>query len=448
METRLADWIRDTSDGQEAEAILRSCVHCGFCTATCPTYQLLGDELDGPRGRIYLIKQLLEGQPATARTQQHLDRCLTCRSCETTCPSGVKYHRLLDIGRHVLTERQPRPLGQRLVRQLLAESLTRPALFSTAVKLGQFFRPLLPATLSDALPPPPGRDTRRRQESLTDHDKNDTPTRRVLMLAGCVQPALAPSINRAAQRVLGFLGIAAIEAPKAACCGALRHHLDHQAAALDDMRQLIDQWWPFIHNGTVDAIIVTASGCGAQIKDYGLLLGHDPAYAAKAARVSELCRDIGDFLNDQTEALAALLTPSGQSSGVDGEAAATGSSTRLPRLAVHTPCTLQHALQRRGDIERLLAAAGYELTPVAETHLCCGSAGTYSLLQPELSTALRNRKLDALIHGPAAPPAHRTAATDRPEIIVTANIGCLSHLQAGSPLPVRHWIELLAERLP
>ncbi|HET6720026.1 MAG TPA: glycolate oxidase subunit GlcF [Rhodocyclaceae bacterium] len=433
METRLADWIRDTADGQEAEAVIRSCVHCGFCTATCPTYQLLGDELDGPRGRIYLIKQLLEGREATAKTQLHLDRCLTCRACETTCPSGVKYHRLLDIGRHVLSERLPRPPGQRLVRRLLAAGLTRPRLFAAAVRLGLFLRPLLPAALGDKLPA----GERGRPGRASAPPAPPPATRRVLLLAGCVQPALAPSINQATRQVLAALGIDAIEAPHAGCCGALRHHLDQQDAALDDMRRLIDHWWPFIHNGAVEAIIVTASGCGAQLKDYGQLLRHDPHYAAKAVRVSELCRDVGDYLGEQAAALNGLLQQ-------------TAAPTPATRVAVHTPCTLQHAMQRRGDIERLLRSAGYALTPVGETHLCCGSAGTYSLLQPALAKTLRDRKLDALLSG--AGPADATGReigqySRSPQVIVSANIGCLSHLQSGTNLPVRHWIELVADRL-
>jgi glycolate oxidase iron-sulfur subunit len=426
METRLADWIRDTADGREAEAILRACVHCGFCTATCPTYQLLGDELDGPRGRIYLIKQVLEGREATAKTRLHLDRCLTCRSCETTCPSGVKYHRLLDIGRKVLAEKLPRPGGEELKRRVLAEGLTRPALFGAALALGRLAKPILPAGIGDKIPALGAR--------VDGPAAMPNASRRVLMLAGCVQPGLAPSINVAARRVFAALGIDAVEIPEAGCCGAVRFHLDRQDAARQDIRRLIDRWWPWVEHGSVEAIIVTASGCGAQVKEYGEILADDPAYAVKAAKVSALARDVGDFLDGEAAGIATLLRP------------ASGAPLRV---AVHTPCTLQHALKRRGDVERLLAAAGYALTPVAEPHLCCGSAGTYSLLQPEISQRLRDRKLDALLDPEAAHRQHsgQGARGGSPQVIVTANIGCLTHLQSGTETPVRHWIELIADLL-
>jgi glycolate oxidase iron-sulfur subunit len=406
METHLAAFIRDTPDGREAEAILRACVHCGFCTATCPTYQLLGDELDGPRGRIYLIKQMLEGRPVTKKTQLHLDRCLTCRACETTCPSGVNYHRLAEIGRRVAEELLPRSGLDAAKRMALREGLTRPALFAAAVALGRAARPLLPAALAGKVPPKP------------EGDPSWPPlrhVRRMLVLEGCVQPALAPSINAAAARVLDAVGISLIRAPKARCCGALRYHLNAQVAALDDMRRLIDAWWPEIESGA-EAIVVTASGCGAQIADYGHLLAHDPAYAEKAARVSALARDVSLVVAAESERLAPRLE-----------------KATSVAVAFHAPCTLQHALKVRGVVEGLLKAAGYHLTPVADTHLCCGSAGTYSLLQPELSQRLRENKLAALAAG-------------EPQLIATANIGCLTHLQ-GSELAVRHWIELIAERL-
>jgi len=409
MDSRVTDTLRQTRAGQIAEDILRKCVHCGFCTATCPTYQLLGDELDGPRGRIYLIKQLLEGKEVTARTQLHLDRCLTCRSCETTCPSGVQYAHLLDIGREVLAAQLPRPRAEALKRRLLRAGLTRPRLFGTAIRLGRMLRPLLPSGLADKLPrPAPGAS--RGKPAGGRHP------RRMLLLAGCVQPALAPNINAATMRVFDRLGIELFEEAKAGCCGGVRFHLDDQAGAKLDMRRNIDAWWPHVEAG-VEAIVVTASGCGVQVRDYAHVLADDTVYAEKAAKISALCRDPSEVLCAERAALLSLL-PDDQ--------------PLRERLAFHAPCTLQHGLQIRGVIEDLLQAAGFVLTPVADAHLCCGSAGTYSLLQPELSVQLRNRKLAALDAG-------------GPLLIATANIGCLTHLQAGSMLPVRHWIELMDE---
>jgi glycolate dehydrogenase iron-sulfur subunit len=399
MQTELADFIRDTPEGREADAILRKCVHCGFCTATCPTYQLLGDELDGPRGRIYLVKQVLEGKPATARTRLHLDRCLTCRACETTCPSGVEYGRLADIGRGIVEAQVPRPPWQRALRAALAFALPRPRLFAALLRFGAAFRWLLPG-----LVPAPAAKA------------GDWPAprhpRRMLALAGCVQPALAPRINAATARVLDRMGVSLVEAPGAGCCGALRFHLNDQEAGRDDMRALIDAWWPYVERGEVEAIVVTASGCGATVKEYGHLLAHDPAYRDKAARIAALARDPSEVLDAQ----------------------AIPERTGLARIAFHAPCSLQHGQQLRGATEALLARAGFELTPVPEAHLCCGSAGTYSILQPALSRELRRRKLAALQRG-------------RPVGIVTANIGCLTHLQGAAGVPVCHWIELLDEAL-
>ena len=409
MQTQLADFIRDTPEGREAEEILRKCVHCGFCTATCPTYQLLGDELDGPRGRIYLIKQVLEGAEPTEKTRLHLDRCLTCRSCESTCPSGVHYSRLLDIGRHVVDERVPRHGSDALTRRVLREFVPRPRLFGLAMKAGQAVRGLLPKTLQAKVPE--ARAAGRWPEPRH--------ARRVIALAGCAQPSMAPSINTAAARVLDALGISMVEAAGAGCCGAVRFHLNDQDGARDDARRNIDAWWPSIESGSVEAIVMTASGCGVQVKDYGHLLQHDPAYADKATRVAELTRDIGEVVADESEALAAVLA-----------------ARNLPRqpLAWHAPCTLQHGQRIRGTVEGLLAAAGFELTPVRDAHLCCGSAGTYSILQPELSGRLRANKLDCLLEGGAG-------------MIASANIGCITHLQAGTGTPVRHWIELIDARL-
>lgn len=407
MDIRLADFVRHTRAGQQAEEILRKCVHCGFCTATCPTYQLLGDELDGPRGRIYLIKQMLEGNPVTEKTRLHLDRCLTCRACETTCPSGVNYSHLLDIGRQIVEQKLPRKGAEALTRTLLREVLPRPALFGPVVKLGQMLRPLLPSALADKLPP----DAQGTAKAWP----TSRHQRRMLVLAGCVQPSLAPNINVAMARLLDKLGISLFEEVRAGCCGALRLHLNDQDAAKDDMRRNIDAWWPHVEAG-IEAIVVTASGCGVQVRDYGHALADDAVYAEKALKISALCRDPSEVLAHHLEPLLVLL----------------GSPAKRGKLAFHSPCTLQHGLKIRGTIESLLLAAGYELTAVADGHLCCGSAGTYSILQPALSKQLRQNKLSALNAG-------------LPLLIATANIGCLSHLQAGSVLPVRHWIELIDE---
>jgi glycolate oxidase iron-sulfur subunit len=396
MQTELADFIRDTPQGREADAILRKCVHCGFCSATCPTYQLLGDELDSPRGRIYLIKQALEGAPVTASTRLHLDRCLTCRSCETTCPSGVQYGRLADIGRAVVEERVPRGPWETAKRAALAFALPRRALFTALLRLGRLFSFLFPG-LVPAPAPAAGAWPAPRH------------ARRMLALAGCVQPALAPRINAAAARVLDRCGISLIEAPGAGCCGALRFHLNFQEQGRDDMRVLIDAWWPYVERGEVEAVVTTASGCGATVKEYGHLLAQDPAYREKAARISAIAKDLSEVVQS-------------------GAGAGTGTG----RVAFHSPCSLQHGQQIRGNIESLLEQAGYQLTPVPDAHLCCGSAGTYSILQPALSGQLRSLKLSALQGG-------------RPAVIATANIGCLTHLGAAAEVPVRHWIELLDE---
>ena len=409
MQTHLADFIRDTPDGRTADAILRKCVHCGFCTATCPTYQLLGDELDGPRGRIYLMKQLLEGAEVTAKTQLHLDRCLTCRACETTCPSGVEYHRLVDIGRAVVAERVARPLGTRLLRFALREFLPRGWLFGPAYKLGQLFRPLLPAALkAKVLPGKKSVSAIRR-----DHPRT------MLMLAGCVQPAMSPNINAATARLLDRLGIATIEAEGAGCCGAVRLHLDDHDGARMDARRNIDAWWPHVEAGA-EAVVVTASGCGAHVREYAHLLEADPDYARKAARVTLLARDVAEVLAAEKDGLLRLLEKS--------------VSAGRRALAFHSPCSLQHGLKVRGVAEELLQAAGFALTPVADAHLCCGSAGTYSILQPELSLKLRTNKLACLQAG-------------APAAIASANIGCIAHLQAGTQTPVRHWVELLDEAM-
>jgi glycolate oxidase iron-sulfur subunit len=403
VQTQLADFIRDTPEGREAETILRKCVHCGFCTATCPTYQVLGDDLDSPRGRIYLMKRALEGAPVTEKTRLHLDRCLTCRACETTCPSGVRYGRLVDIGRAVLEERTTRRPLERLARSALGFVLPRRRLFSFLAACGRLVRPLLPNALKAKLPPrvaPAGGWPAPRH------------ARRMLALAGCVQPGLAPSINAAAARILDRLGISLIEAPGAGCCGALRFHLNYQEEGRDDMRALIDAWWPLVERGDVEAIVTTASGCGVTVKDYVHLLREDPRYREKAAKVSALAKDL-------VEVVAFEALPQGLARG---------------RVAFQSPCTLQHGQQIRGAVEARLARAGFELTAVRDAHLCCGSAGAYSLLHPDIAGELKSRKLACLEEG-------------SPDWIATANIGCLSHLQDGARVPVRHWIELLDEAL-
>jgi len=411
MQTNLADFIKDTPEGVEAEAILRACVHCGFCTATCPTYQLLGDELDGPRGRIYLIKQVLEGAEPTRKTQLHLDRCLTCRNCESTCPSGVKYGRLVDIGRKVVERRVARSLGNRLKRTTLKEFLPRGALFKPAFRAGQAVRALLPNGLRDKLQParPAGPWPTREH------------ARKMLVLDGCVQPAMAPAINAASARVLDALGVQLIAAPRAGCCGAVRFHMNDQDGGLDDMRRNVDAWWPYVERGQVEAIVMTASGCGVTVKEYGHLLGHDPAYAAKAAHISALTRDLSEILPEFEGELAARF--------------AARTAGRIPeRVAFHPPCTLQHGQQIRGKVEGVLRAAGVDVVLCADSHLCCGSAGTYSMLHPDIAHRLRERKLVNL------------AATGAGEI-VSANVGCISHLQSGTTMPVTHWIELVDRAL-
>ncbi len=408
MQTALADFIRDTPEGREADAILRKCVHCGFCTATCPTYLLLGDENDGPRGRIYLMKQALEGQEITDKTRLHLDRCLTCRACETTCPSGVQYGRLLDIGRKLVEEKTARPAWERVKRRALAAVLPRRFLFAALLALGRLARPFLPERLAEKVPastPAAGAWPALRH------------ARKMLALAGCVQPALSPGINAAAARVLDRIGISLLEAKGAGCCGALRFHIGYQKEGLADMRALIDRWWPMIERCGVEGIVMTASGCGAVVKEYAHLLSHDLAYAAKAEKISAMTRDVCEVIDAEFGRIEPILAK--------GERV---------RLAFHPPCTLQHGQNIKGVTESVLARAGFELTSVPDSHLCCGSAGTYSILQPELAERLKKNKLTALASG-------------EPRLIATANVGCQMHLAAGAALPVRHWIVALEERL-
>jgi len=407
MQTNLSPEFKNTARGETAEEILRTCVHCGFCNASCPTYQVLGDELDGPRGRIYLIKQLLEGAEAGRSTQVHLDRCLTCLNCETTCPSGVKYGQLVAIGREVIEERVARPPAERAQRWLLREGLTS-RLFRPALKVGQLMRGLLPAALRHHVPPPSG--------PAADALPTRTHLRKVLLLAGCVQPALRPNINSATARVLDACGIETLVAQGAGCCGALREHLGDSAGHLENARRNVDVWWPWVESGAVEAIIMNASACGLAVKHYGDALRDDPSYRQKAARVSAIARDLSELLPDLVVGLEGKLRP------------------LAGRIVLHPPCTLQHGQRLRG-IAAQLGSLGFDmcLAP-SESHLCCGSAGTYSVLQPQIARELRDRKLEHLL-------------AVQPVAIASANIGCIQHLQSGTTLAVRHWIEFLDDAL-
>lgn len=404
MQTNLSESMKALPRAQEAESILRSCVHCGFCNATCPTYQLLGNELDGPRGRIYLIKAMLEGEAATAKTQAHLDTCLSCRSCETTCPSGVDYHSLLDIGRDELERQVKRPIGQRILRSGLRQVLPNRIVFSALFKLGRLARPLLPPSAQEKIP---ARQVSPKSRPTTQH------ARKVLMLEGCAQATLSPNTNAAAARVMDKLGLSVINTRQAGCCGAMDYHLNAQSKGLERARRNIDAWWPAIQDGAL-AIVQTASGCGAFVKEYADLLRDDPIYAERARRVSALAKDLSEVLN--AEPLNDLRVNADK------------------KVAFHCPCTLQHAQKLSGAVERILQRLGFDLASVSDGHLCCGSAGTYSITQPQLSRQLRDNKLDALeANGPAR--------------IVTANIGCQVHLDAAGRTPVSHWIELVEDAL-
>lgn len=400
MKTDIVQTYLNTPDGQEAQEILRTCVHCGFCTATCPTYQELNDERDGPRGRIYLIKQLLETDEVTEKTRTHLDRCLTCRSCETTCPSGVKYGRLVDIGRGIIEKKLPRPAGQQLMRWGLRKVLPHAKLFGPILSVGQLVKPILPGMLGKKVPP-------KRTSSPWPSQRHE----RVMMaLAGCAQSSASPNTNASTARVLDKLGITLVEAPDAGCCGAVSYHLSAHDEGLDFMRRNIDAWWPAVEAGC-EAIVMTASGCGSMVQEYGHLLRHDTVYADKAMRISELTKDIGEILLNED---LSVLKP----------------NTQGEKLAFHCPCSLQHAMKQSGVVEKVLEKVGFDLAKTKNKHLCCGSAGTYSILQPELSQRLLKNKLEAL-------------TIDNPTQIVTANIGCQLHLETGAKVPVNHWIELV-----
>ena len=404
MQTNLAEWARDSKLGQEADDILRRCVHCGFCTATCPTYQVLGDELDSPRGRIYLIKEVLEGKEPTQATQQHLDRCLTCRNCETTCPSGVQYGHLVDIGRQIVEEKVERPMMQRLQRTLLRKGLVSP-LFAPAYKLGQSLRGLLPQALQRKIV------EARPAGSIP---QTQSHVKQVLLLAGCVQPTMMPTIDAATIRVLDRLGIGTQVVAGAGCCGALNFHLDDQETARSQMRANIDAWLPYVESGKIEAIVMNASGCGAMVAEYAHHLRDDPVYAPKAAKIVALVRDVAQVVGPYADQLVAHID-----------------AAKLPKRPVfHPPCTLQHWQGLRPASEQLLTQLGMSLQPFTESHLCCGSAGAYSVLQPEISTSLRDRKL-----------GHLKAA--QPDVMLSSNIGCIGHLQSGTDTPVRHWIEVV-----
>ena len=414
MQTQLAPQFANTPEGIEAARILGKCVHCGFCTATCPTYQLLGDELDGPRGRIYLIKQIAEGQAPTEKTRLHLDRCLTCRNCESTCPSGVQYGNLVDIGRKWAEENTPsRPIGERITRWALKEGLTKPALFNSAMSLGRLVRPFMPSGMKRKIPLVKNKVL---DSQINPYARpNAHHARKMLILEGCVQPGMLPNINSATARVLDALKIQLLSAPSATCCGALRYHLNDQVGGLDNAKQNIDAWWPMVESG-IEAIIMTASGCGVMVKDYGHLLANDAAYATKAKKISELTKDISEVMANLQNELVALI-------GTD----------QKPGVVYHPPCTLQHGQQIRGKVEGLLSSLGIGVRLCNDSHLCCGSAGTYSVTQPELSEQLRKNKLQNL-----------TVACEESgaDVIVSGNIGCITHLQQDEK-PVLHWIEIV-----
>jgi len=404
MQTNITEAFLKTSQGKEAESILRSCVHCGFCTATCPTYQLLGDELDSPRGRIYLIKQVLEGNEATTKTRSHLDRCLTCRACETTCPSGVRYGRLVDIGREIVEQDVPRTAIENTSRYLLRQLIPYPKRFAPLLKIGQIFRPVFPQAMQTKIP---------KIQKSGDWPAQ-TQQRKMLVLEGCAQQVVTAQTNVSTAVVLNKLGIQLITADKAVCCGAVSHHLSATKEAKDFIRQNIDAWWPFITDG-IEAIVVTASGCGVMLKDYAHIMQDDIDYADKANRITELAKDISEIL--QGEDFSGLNTTPQKNS-----------------VSFHSPCTLQHGLKLSGVVENILQQVGYDLKHVDDSHLCCGSAGTYSVLQPKLSKQLLANKITAL-------------QNNQPDIIATANIGCQMHLDTKASVPVKHWIELVEKAL-
>jgi glycolate oxidase iron-sulfur subunit len=411
MKTNIINDFLQTHDGEQANKILRSCVHCGFCNATCPTYQLLGDELDGPRGRIYLIKQTLEGREPTRETQKHLDRCLTCRNCESTCPSGVQYSHLLNIGRALVNEKVARSIGQKSLHTVLRKTFLSPLTFGTLIKTGQLFRPLLPNKIKRSIP----------EKEKRVHFDNVSHVRKVLLVAGCVQSSLKPNIDTAARVVFDKLNIECVETPAAGCCGALSHHLNAEAEAMQIIKKNIDSWWPLVENKAIEAICMTASGCGVAIKEYAQLLASDKNYADKAKAISELYKDPAEIVSQElnnTENNASTQLANTISNSVQNK-----------NVAFHPPCTLQHGMKLNNLIEPILRQCGFTVHAFKDKHLCCGSAGTYSITQKTLSQQLLANKLGHIKKVDA-------------DMIVTANIGCQLHLQSGTATPVKHWLEL------
>ncbi len=400
MQTQLAEFVKFREDHDELQAILRSCVHCGFCNATCPTYQVTGNELDGPRGRIYLLKQMLEGEQVGSITQQHLDRCLNCLSCETSCPSGVKYGRLLDLGREMVDKKVPQSFSRQIIGKLMLLIFPYKHRFKSVMILARFFRPLLPGVFKKKI----AKLVKIKPWPQAVHN------RKVLLLPGCVQPSLHPEIDVAAALVLDKLDISLVSVESSQCCGALSYHLSAHEQAKSFARTNIDACWPYIEQN-VEAIIMTSSGCGVMLKDYVTLLQYDDEYAEKATVFSNKCKDISELLLN--EDLSVL-------------------GRKNEKIAYQSPCTLQHGQKLNGVVEGILQKRGYSLAAVEDAHLCCGSAGVYSLLQPAMSEQLKQNKLLAL-------------QKHQPGLIATANIGCLMHLQNSTQARVVHWLELLNE---
>jgi glycolate oxidase iron-sulfur subunit len=410
MQIKIAPAFEHEQDIGTVKSIINKCVHCGFCTATCPTYQVLGDELDGPRGRIYLMKEMVEGAAVTSKTQIHLDRCLTCRNCESTCPSGVRYGRLVDIGRRYVESRVGRPTWQKLHHWLIRETLSRRGLFSFLLGMARFLRPIMPSAMQKKIQvvPPAG--------AWPSPDSARSAKRQMLLHLGCVQPALMPNVDAATARVFDKLGVALITTTEAGCCGAIRQHLHDHAGAHAQIKANIDAWWPYVAQG-VDTLVINASGCGVMIKEYGDLLADDPIYADKARQIAAMAKDVSEILPAYAQELAALVQ-------------AREGGHQPARVTYHPPCTLQHGLKIRGGVEGLLEQLGVRVSLCHESHLCCGSAGTYSILQPVMSQTLLERKLGNIL---------KTS----PDEIVSGNVGCINHLQSGTAIPVRHWIELI-----